>query len=107
MQDYKRKLSKECTAYFSPDKLTLAANFTAQHRSFNINVQTPKKMRKDLFGHSKRSESGAAEQSIDNFDSTQAIPSDNPVYEDPRDVLGMELCIRLQVDIWIGRQRAL
>ncbi|GBP20846.1 Protein Cep89 homolog [Eumeta japonica] len=42
-------------------------------------------MRKDL---NPRKNSKIMEAHLDNFESTRAIPSDNPIYEDPRDVIG-------------------
>lgn len=45
-------------------------------------------MRRDLFSVGSKKETKVLNQMLDEFEVEKAFPSDNPTYEDPRDVIG-------------------
>ncbi|CAH1640601.1 unnamed protein product [Spodoptera littoralis] len=76
------RISKESTAAFSPKKLTLTGNFTHKYKSFNISAPLRRaSMRQDILDMvERRTESRMGEQKV--------FIDENPMYEDPRDVIG-------------------
>ncbi|KAG7301064.1 hypothetical protein JYU34_015446 [Plutella xylostella] len=48
-------------------------------------------MRRDLFSVGSKKETKVLNQMLDEFEVEKAFPSDNPTYEDPRDVIGAPL----------------
>lgn len=74
------RISKQCSTNLSPKKLTLSGNFTLKHKEFDISLPLRRaSMRQDILDMvTKKTESRMIEKSED----------DNPMYEDPRDVIG-------------------
>lgn len=75
------RASKKCSAHISPEKLTLSGNFSQKSKEFDISAPLRRaSMRQDILDVvTQRSESRMIEKKrLD----------DNPMYEDPRDVLG-------------------
>lgn len=79
-------MTKKCPDRFSPEKLTFTGNFTKNYKLFDINSPERRaSMRRDIVDAvMKRTESIVLEQG----DEPPEIPDDNPMYEDPRDVIG-------------------
>ncbi|CAB3229858.1 unnamed protein product [Arctia plantaginis] len=80
---YHGRASKKCSANFSPEKLTLSGNFSQKHREFDISTPLRRaSMRQDILDLvARKTESRMIEEK--SFD-------DNPIYEDPRDVIGQK-----------------
>ncbi|XP_063369695.1 protein Cep89 homolog isoform X2 [Cydia amplana] len=84
-----QRKSKKCFAHISPEKLTFSGNFTLDHRLFDIQGTGKRaSMRRDILNTViKRTESKLLE-------GTDEVPcklvDENPLYEDPRDVIAAE-----------------
>ncbi|CAH0596906.1 unnamed protein product [Chrysodeixis includens] len=80
-KDYGR-VSKKCSANISPQKLTLSGNFTQKHKLFDISAPLRRaSMRQDILDMVARRTETRMEES-------KGYGDDNPMYEDPRDVIG-------------------
>lgn len=99
--DYGR-VTKKVPSNFSPEKLTFTGNFTRSHKLFDINAQERRaSMRKDIVeAVMKRTESMVMEQGDEPPDFTD----DNPMYEDPRDVIG-EKYIIIIISLFVSLSR--
>ncbi|XP_075985332.1 centrosomal protein 89kDa [Anticarsia gemmatalis] len=75
------RVSRRCLPV-SPEKLTLSGNFTQRHREFDITEPLKRaSMRQDILDMvARRTESRITEE--------KGFTDDNPLYEDPRDVIG-------------------
>ncbi|XP_026745449.1 protein Cep89 homolog [Trichoplusia ni] len=80
-KDYGR-VSRKCSANLSPQKLTLSGNFTQKHKLFDISTPLRRaSMRQDILDMVARRTESRMEES-------KGYVDDNPMYEDPRDVIG-------------------
>ncbi|XP_063833953.1 protein Cep89 homolog [Ostrinia nubilalis] len=80
------KVFKKCSNIQSPEKLTFSGNFSKDHKIFDINSPERRaSMRKDIMNTVlKRTESV-----MEHLDDQPEF-DDNPMYEDPRDVIGQK-----------------
>ncbi|KAF9423411.1 hypothetical protein HW555_001220 [Spodoptera exigua] len=76
------KVPTECIAALSPKKLTFSGNFTQKYKGFDISAPLHRaSMRQNILDIvERRTESRMGEQKV--------FIDENPMYEDPRDVIG-------------------
>ncbi|CAG9792781.1 unnamed protein product [Diatraea saccharalis] len=86
------KASKRDSMKLSPEKLTFSGNFTQKQKIFNINLPERRaSMKKDIMDTVlKRTESKMMSLKSQERDDGDEFVDDNPMYEDPRDVIGQK-----------------
>ncbi|XP_047035751.1 protein Cep89 homolog [Helicoverpa zea] len=76
------RVSKKYSSTSSPKKLTFSGNFTEKHKVFDISAPLRRaSMRQDILDLVARKTESRIEEA-------KGLSDDNPMYEDPRDVIG-------------------